>query len=97
MLGVNVTAHAMPHIGPAPPAQPQGAIEPRAVESTERGTVRTGSHDVLYTPSQAVLRLLRTSAQHFAEVLELTKDATVAGSMSGFNVEGSNQHVDTYA
>ena len=97
MLSVNVTDHAMPHIGPAPPAQPRGAIEPRAVESTERGTVRTESQDVMYAPSQAVLRLLRTSAQHFTEVLELTQDAIVAGSVSGFNVESSNQHVDTYA
>lgn len=84
---------------PGPVSPPPGQVEPRAVESTEHGTLETEDRgDVFYSPGTAVLQLVQDSAQGYAEMLAsidtLEAAATPSGAYLGDNV---GQELDIYA
>lgn len=55
---------------PAATGPPPGQVEPRAVESTEHGTLeKEDHHEDVYTSSSAVLDLVRGSAEAYAEIV----------------------------
>lgn len=93
----------IPHCMPCrrlgrPRRHAQNAVEPRAIEHTERGTLNTQGYDAAYQPPGACLTLLQDSAEKFVEILERTDDATAAGTMTGFQTATVDHgHVDTYA
>ena len=96
MLGANVTAAAVPVVGPAPPQTVRGSVEPRAVEEAARTTAASNRQNGVAINSGDVVKLLRSSAQRFEKVLEITSQPTAAGAMSGFVTPCCNGHVDTY-
>ncbi len=98
MVNTNYATAVAPQSGPAPPVQRPAAVEPRAIEDSARAQTDTEDYaDSTYAPSAAVLRLLRASAEQFTQVLEATKDASVAGAMSGFRAPTTGGFLDAYA
>jgi hypothetical protein len=84
---------------PGPVSPPPGQVDRRAVESTEHGTLETEDrHDVICTPSSAVLQLVRDSAESYAEIVAadeaLEGQATSSGAYLGHHV---GEELDVYA
>lgn len=72
--------------GPEPPAA--SAIAPQPVRIVEHADTRGSSNDAAtfsngYSPSRAVLELLKRSAESFQSILETTHDVSAAVSMTG--------------
>jgi hypothetical protein len=71
---------------------PPGQVEPRAVESTEPGTLEAQDRrDPVYTASSAVLDLVRDSAETYAEMVASADvraaEATSSGAYLGEQVD----------
>ena len=96
MVGSDMTAGAVPFTGPAPPPV-RGSVEPRAVEKVARTTSASFHTDGACFAPATVMVLLRSSAQQFEKVLDITGQPTAAGAMSGFTTTAGGGHVDTYA
>lgn len=87
---------------PAPqPATPTDRLEPRAVEATERTSLTTEDDpSTMYDPASAILQLVESSAQGFAEMLEeLEEGETATGPADSETAAGADtgHEVDVYA
>lgn len=91
---------AISALPPPQPVSPTGQLEERTVEATEHGSLEdNGRFGALYNTTSAVLQLVESSAERFAELLESRGDAaettTAAGSDTGPDLE-AGQQVDVY-
>lgn len=86
-----------PYTAAAPDApKPEPPVAP--VESSDQSELDTSTQDHgMNLTTQAILLLLKRSTREFADVLEMTDDVAVAGSIAGVHsglVE--RESVDTY-
>jgi len=84
---------------PAPQTQPRAGPPP--VDRAEGGRTHPDRHTSRYSVESALLDLVSASAEDFKRVIELTGDATAAGTMEGFVVSppvvDEGEGVDLYA
>lgn len=98
MLGPDISAQAVSHVGPVPaPVRP---VEPeqRVVEDTAQtntGQQEPGSELAQSPQTSAAMAIQRlsTAARIFASILDSTGDVEVASTVSGFRTP----RLDTYA
>jgi hypothetical protein len=84
---------------PGLPNPPPGQVDQRAVESTQAGTLEADDHrEIVCTAGAAVLRLVRDSAENYAEIatsLDTPDEQTTAsGAYLG---ESIGKGLDVYA
>ena len=85
---------------PSPAIGPTDQLERRAVEATEQGSLQTEErYGALYSSTAAVLQLVESSAQGFAEILAAAGDGSIMVAPEG--TEGTEvaagRQVDVYA
>ena len=91
--GLAVSAPPTPHQAIGPTDQ----LERRAVEATERGSQETEDYrSTMYNSTSAVLQLVQSSAEGFAEMLEALGEADATVTPAGAQPE-AGQRVDVYA
>ncbi len=78
---------------------PPGQVEPRAIESTEHGTLAApDQRETVYTSGSAVVDLVRGSAKSYADMVAsaetLEPQATPSGAYLGETIGGG---LDVYA
>lgn len=98
-----ITSVLGPHPpGPEPPVNPATPEPVRTVERAEKGGSSDGPKldSDKYSPSRAVLELLKRSAEAFQSILETTRDLSAAVTMTGTASAATAQlgkSVDEYA
>jgi hypothetical protein len=76
---------------------PTDQLEKRAVEATERGSQQADDYrSTMYSSTSAVLQLVKSSAEGFAEMLEVVDEADGTMASVGARLE-AGQQVDVYA
>ena len=87
-------------LAPAFVGPSQGQVEPRAVESTERGALESeGRDEAIHRAGSPVVQLIEDSARGYAQMMEMIDQtamasASTSGAYLGASVGGT---VDIYA
>lgn len=85
MIGMDAFGTPMVPAGAPPPAvaATPATVEPRAIEGSEHAALRDDGRAMSYSPSRALLQLVESSAEDFAELLMAGQDPAVAAAMTG--------------
>jgi hypothetical protein len=102
MIGMDTFGTPAVPAGAPPPAvfTTPATLEPRAVEDSERASLRADSDSLSFNPSRAVLQLVRRSAEDFAALVTAGQDPSAAAAMTGTPDTGlgkTGNVVDEYA
>ncbi|MBI5864903.1 MAG: hypothetical protein HZB38_10420 [Planctomycetes bacterium] len=103
MIGLDTLGAPLAPTGLPPPTTtppPAAQAEPRAVESAADASLQGQQADLAFSPSRAVLQLVRRSAEDFAELLHSGQPPATAAALTGTpdtGFVGPGELVDAYA